>query len=200
MIRYEVTDAAPEPARGVYEEFVEHSDGGVFGSMWGCRPCFTQQHGGEFIFLVCDAGMGRSWMLAKRFPAFDAVYYTAPVGDVAAAPDSPENAVSAERSRCTGLPTEGWRRERFAYFRFGDLDPESVQSLQSLGARQSQMGAHMAGVVDRSLGEGPVARNASLLPLPVSRGVGAKFSLVYSLAGPAAGPPLAVRRGGGGAG
>lgn len=187
LIRYEVTDAAPESARGVYDEFIEHSDGGVFGSNWGCRPCFTQQSGGGFMMLVCDAGMGRSWMLAKRFAAFDAVYYTAPVSEVAVAQvaeESPKNAVSDERSRCKGLPTEGWRAQRFAYFRFGALDPESQRELQSLGARQSKMGAHMAGVVDRSLGGGKMALNASLLPLPVSTGVGAKFSLVYSLANP----------------
>jgi len=181
ITRYEVSGSIPAAASGVYERFVEHSDGGLFGSAWGCKPCFTQQDG-DYMFLVCDAGSGLSWMLARRFRAFDAVWYTAPANaDFLASEQS--DAVAADRQRCEGLPTDGWLPQSFAYFRFGDLDQQSQQELQALGGSRSKLGAHMAGVVEKALGDGTVAGNASLVELQVAHkgSFSAKFALVYSL-------------------
>lgn len=178
VLRYKVSRSTPAVASGVYEQFAEHSNGGVFGSAWGCKPCFTQMDG-EYMFVVCDAGNGLSWMLAKRFQGFDAVYYTAPISaDTSARID----AVSADRNRCRGLPTVGWQPQSFAYFRFGDLDRRSQEQLRALDGRQSKTGAHMAGVVENALGDGAVVANASLLALEARDGaLGAKFSLVFPL-------------------
>ncbi len=178
--RYQVRTSTPAAASGVYEKFVEHDSGGVFGSAWGCTPCFTQ-HDGEHMIGVCDAGKGLAWMLAKRLRAFDAVYYTAPIG-AGAAHSANTDAVTANRNRCLRLPTAGWQSHSFAYFRFGDLDVRSQQQLRAIDGRYSKIGAHMAGVVENALGDGVAAGNASLLELEAHEGVlGARFSLVFPL-------------------
>jgi hypothetical protein len=180
IVRYQVSTSAPVAASGMYEQFVEHSSGGVFGSAWGCRPCFTQQDG-EYMFGVCDSGKGLSWMLAKRLRAFDAVYYTAPIGaDTLTGANT--DAVTSDHNRCQSLPTAGWQPQSFAYFRFGDLDVRSQQQLRALDGRQSKMGAHMAGVVENALSDAVTVGNASLWELEAHEGaLGARFSLVFPL-------------------
>ena len=120
-------------------------------------------------------------MLAKRFRAFDAVYYSAPAS-VLSSIGAHADAVSADRSRCQGLPITGWEPHSFAYFRFGDLDERSQQQLRTLGRSPSKLGAHLADVVAKALGDGTVVGNASLLKLEAGDGtLGARFSLVFQL-------------------
>ena len=166
-VQYVVEEALPSSAKGTYDTFVDAGDRTFLGSAYGCAPCFAQRDAADFILTVCDVGLsgGFSWVLARRFSSFDAVYYSS--SDV-------------RSSECATPPTTGWRAESFAVFRFGDLDAKNRQELGSLGAqwRRSKLGAHLAGVVEKALAPAVVV-NASLYDLRAPGGLGPKYSLAF---------------------
>ena len=67
--------------------------------------------------------------------------------------------------------------------------------MRTLDRSQSKLGAHLADVVEKALGDGTVVGNASLLKLEARDGaLGAKFSLVFQLGAQSKQPELVVRR------
>ena len=132
------------------------------------------------MFGVCDAGKGLSWMLAKRLRAFDAVYYTAPVGaDTLTGADT--DAVTADRTAVRVFQRLVGTRTALRTSVSETLMCGASNSCVPL-TEGSPKWAHMADVVQNALDEGVTVGNASSGNWRLAKARwGARFSLVFPL-------------------